>query len=443
MTMPNHFPGLRVPRGIVVVSDPGTVGSVSQKMAADARAALLAGRAIAPGKALTAIPEFSSPVWTRRIVPHETLQLIGEALTPVLTASAFELSRQWARFRYFWAFADVHNGDHRLRLSDEAYGLVDHHRTLSAEQLGIGIALQLADWLVRQRHRAEDVDVRWVDADVVLDRKSLDPQGTQPVKPASTQRRMRPDYFFTATDRATGRVTVYALEAKGTHTPRHWITQMAKGARQVAAVRVNNSAPTGLVFSTELSDTQIVVRALDPVGDEAWSGPAERGKGRVAHEDIELGLTIVDQPAAFRHSVVRAADASLLAFAGQHRTAAEALLRPSDPRHDMAPTRDAPLERTETPVGDVLYTSMSLPLGDRELRIRTGVAADVLTAARQDDPDIRAQRGADLGARLSQARTDTNDADLPGWVGGDDDGLVVEGVRPTGTYMRAEIAERH
>jgi hypothetical protein len=442
-TVPSHFPGLTIPREIRVVSDINTVASAKKKMAADGESARRAGRAVVPGKTLTTIPEFSSPAWSGRVVPQETLQLIGEALTPVLSSSAFDLSRQWARYRYFWAFADVENGDRRLRLSNEAYGLADHHRTLSAEQLGIGIALQLGDWLLRQRHRSQRVDVRWVDADVALDRGSLDPQGTFIVASApGAPKRMRPDYFFTVTDRSTGQVTVYALEVKGTHTPRHWMTQMAKGARQVAAVRINNSPPTGLVFSTELSDQQVIVRALDPAGDKAWSGHAERGDGRVAHEDVELGLTIVDQPAAFRHSVLRAADASLLAFAGQHRTAAATILPPSDPRRDIPQAGDVPLERAETPVGDVLFTRMSLPLGDHELRIRTGAAADVLMAARQDDPDVRAQHGEALEARLNRARTAVNDDGLPGWIEGDADGQVVEGIRPTGTYMRAEIAER-
>lgn len=171
-------------------------------------------------KPLSRVPAFDR--WRGYVRAFDMLQLLGQALTPMLPSGYFEASTRWAFYRYFWAFAPALPA-HPLRLSEEASRLVDHHRTLASEQLGIGATLLLARWLVQRRHPGAEVD--FADADFAVDRGSVDAAGTLIIGRVPTNRRMRPDYFFTARERSSGQVTVYAVEAKGTHTPRYYKTR--------------------------------------------------------------------------------------------------------------------------------------------------------------------------------------------------------------------------
>jgi hypothetical protein len=451
--MADRFPDLHLWHRLYVVSDATLARNVTVHAKDLDRKDQLDGKTIPPAKTLTAVQEFDGGgKWPGGLRPFSALQLLGQALTPTLSPRAFDVARRWAFYRYFWAFEPPTAANHWLRLSMPAMSLVDHHRTLSSEQLGVALALHLAEWLVLQRHPGEEV--AWVDADVALNRRSLDPHGTLHTTHAPG-RRMRPDYFFIAIDRSTGRVKVYSVEAKGTHLAGLWRSQMAKAARQVAAIGIRHTAmvgglrtehhlaPSGLIFSTTLDDRRIVMRALDPVGDETWEGPArarERGLGEpILRFDPESQATVVDQPDAFRHAVVQAADASLLTLAGQYRDAAEVLAEDDEDLPLMRAAGNVPLERGETPAGDVLFYTTSLPLGDATLTVRTGVSADVLNAVGRRDLDrIRLARSA-LRERLMLARGTYDDAADAGWVEGDDDGRYVEGVQPTGSYLRIAL----
>ena len=147
-------------------------------------------------KPLSRVPAFDR--WRGYVRAFDMLQLLGQALTPMLPSGYFEASTRWAFYRYFWAFAPALPA-HPLRLSEEASRLVD------------------------RRHPGAEVD--FADADFAVDRGSVDAAGTLIIGRVPTNRRMRPDYFFTARERSSGQVTVYAVEAKGTHTPRYYKTR--------------------------------------------------------------------------------------------------------------------------------------------------------------------------------------------------------------------------
>jgi hypothetical protein len=433
------FQHLAWERDLRLISDQFTVDEVNKCIAAEDKQAARDRRPLNAAKPdLAPIPELQPPGWTGRIIPWNTLHLLGEAMTPVLVEhGAFELARQWSFYRYFWAFADDPWSDRRLRLSDAAHALVDHHRTLSAEQLGVAFALQLGMRVVRERHRG--ADVQWVDADIAMDRGALDPHRRLAIT-RTASRRMRPDYFITARDRGTRNITVYAVEAKGTHGPGRWKKQMAKGARQLEGVQINHVAPTGLVFSTELNDRQIVVRAADPPGGEQWTGPvgprlADRD---VAFLDEETGVTHIAEPAAFRQMLLRSADANLLAFAGQRATAARVVLPEGDGRRERV--ANAPLEQDDTRFGRVAFTRTILPLGDEFLEVRTGALVEAIAAASSDDGD----ESADHRSRLAKMLVDDDGAavtadDVLVESGGES---VLETVRSSGTYLRATLTDR-
>src|SRR5438128_339458 len=98
---------------------------------------------VAPKPNLTPVAGLAG---TTQIRPGRLLMQLGKALTPKLPQTDFERSRRWAYYRYFWAFEAPVPGE-SLRLSEPAYNLSHHHRTLLSEQVGIALALELA-----QRH---------------------------------------------------------------------------------------------------------------------------------------------------------------------------------------------------------------------------------------------------------------------------------------------------
>lgn len=400
-------------------------------------------------KTLATVGEFTR--WGGSVRPAHILHLLGEALTPTLPAGEFEAADRWALYRYCWAFAPAVPGQ-PLRLSQAAHQLVDHHRTLAAEQLGIGTALRVGMWLVGQRHPGAIVD--YADADVAVDRGSVDLAGSRVLGRVPESRRMRPDYFLTATD-ATGTISVYALEAKGTHTPGHYVQQMKKGASQVAAITVNGNAPTGYVVSTELSAAAIVVRVLDPEDEpSAWSGPAADSAQATAEEGAliawsEEGGRMVSDPARLRRVVVDTARASLLAFAGQYATAAQRLPAAEEQPRDPVSLPDAPTVTIENSLGRFTVIEAELPLGERRVVIRAGLDAQALAALRAGDEARYAQRRQQLRAELSIDEPASESSDAAGSASTEADAWAVElnedqrairSLRAAGSYL--EVAAR-
>jgi hypothetical protein len=145
-------------------------------------------------------------------------------------------------------------------------------------------------------------------------------------------------------------------------------------------------------------------------------------------------------PDAFRHAILEAADASLLAFAGQHRDVATILEEDEGDRYATEVAGNAELERAETPVGDVAFYTTRLPLGEARLIVNAGAAADVLDAVGDRDR-VRAARAA-LEQRLAAARVGARepvDSGVESWVNANADGREIEGVQPTGSYFRLAL----
>jgi hypothetical protein len=396
-------------------------------LASGAGAATLANAPPIAPKSLRPVAELAR--WPGPVRPGELLHVLGEAFTPELPDSEFWTSAQWALYRYLWAFAPVSRAL-PLRLSDAAMRLVDHHRTLASEQLGIACALHVGLWVLAERHSGFAVD--WVDADMALDANQSTGAGLG-LTAVSKSRRMRPDYFLIAADPQTDTDYVYALECKGTHYPSTWKGQMKKGASQVGGVTVRGSPAPSLVVSTVLSDRAIEVRVLDPPGGDDWAGPPDFASEADAVGDVEPDrpLEITNMP-LFRGDLHRITDARRLAFAGQFGSAAEILperVRPVRLRGETA--GDAELEEFGTSLGTVSATRALLPLGDRALEVRTGLARDELEALREATPEERRRRRA---TRWAAAERDRDIASM-GRLRLDDDQRGIQSLRYDGTFL--------
>jgi hypothetical protein len=320
------------------------------------------------------------------VVPAEFLLQLGRAITPTALASTdFEESARWVFARYFWAFAARGLG---LRLSEPAGSLVDHHRTLLSEQLGIALALHLATWCLLRRYPGSTPT--WVDADLVLAGQASIPGAAVPVA-VSPGRRMRPDYFFGISHPGSARVDVVALEAKGTHHSAHHLRQLRTGASQVASIVFGNQPPPGLIFSTFLSEDRIVVRAVDPPADED-AAAGEIG-GKEAEEEYveqdEEGTRRVMAPEVFRRELFQFNASALLAYAGAYSAARRVIPVRIRRQLDIPYPQELerPPEQVESELGTFagIGTRLALRAG-RTLDIFSGIAVELVEPLQ--DPDL-------------------------------------------------------
>jgi hypothetical protein len=356
---------------------------------------------VAPKPNLTPVPALSGLANVR---PGRLLMQLGKALTPMLPQSDFERSRRWSYYRYFWAFAEPIPGT-PLRLSAPANGLRHHHRTLLSEQMGIALALELAQrYLTSQNVHGT---VFWTDGDFALD------AGVLPIAPgqaavlsnASTHK-MRPDYFFTSVDPA-GIASVWAVECKGSHSSTLWSSQLRTAASQVTNVLVDGSPPPGLLFATHLDRRGITVRALDPPS-ERWHGRYAREKGADPPFALESragrATYIVDEPEQFRADLALMNASAALSFAGAYGAAAEALPDYVKRGKELRPLGDEPRDQAVAFEREFVGTRSTLPVrSDLTVAVFTGVERSVYTAAIQRDIEQLMTRGRVTQEALEEA----------------------------------------
>ncbi len=331
----------------------------------------------------------------RHVVPAQMLLELAEASTPPLIPSGLrDLSLRWAWLRYCWAFEPPTGPNPTLKLSQAAWRLAQHHKQVSADQLGVGFALDMTRRALEIRYKA------WTkvhDADVVIDGGGLSAWGF------SHGTDLRPDYFievFTVPPpRAAMPYTkIFLLECKGTHSGIH-MRQLRKGLHQVMSVLDVNGKPLpSVVASTGFTKTRTTLRLIDPDDDaEGFVAMSADRDARARFTSHEGGGVIIQGAPELRRELAQLDQAQTLALAGLYSEAHRAL--PSRLRErDIAPARDELFD--QTPVARVAFgrpatgTELVLPLvGGRELRVACVVDNEVLTAARTQGPvDMRRAR---------------------------------------------------
>lgn len=149
--------------------------------------------------------------------PHDVLLAMGRATAAIFspTKALFEVSAQWAIFRWFWAFEPTKPA---VELSSVEEEIRNHHRTAFSEAAGLAVGLLVTEHLAG--HAAPPGI--WTGGPLLVDVDSHVGSGT------------RPDLvvFFGAPG------GTYVLEAKGNSQGRaRSVAQLAKGIPQVQAAQ--------------------------------------------------------------------------------------------------------------------------------------------------------------------------------------------------------------
>jgi len=319
----------------------------------------------------------------QQVVPAQLLLELAEASTPPLIPSGMrDVSLRWAWLRYCWAFEPPNGPRPRLRLSQAAWRLAQHHKQVSADQLGVGFALDMTRRALKIRYNA------WTkvhDADVVIDGGGLSAWGF------GHGTELRPGYFievFAVPPPQVGMPysKVYLLECKGTHSGIH-MSQLRKGLRQVMSVVDDEKEPLpSIVSSTGFTKTLTTLRIIDPDDDaDGFVAMSADRDARARFTPHEGGGIVIDGAAELRRELAQLDQAQTLAFAGLYAQAHEALPPRLRERGPM-PVSDEPSDWTlvtRAAFGRrAAGTEFVLPLvSGRQLRAACAVDNEILAAA--------------------------------------------------------------
>lgn len=399
-------------------------------------------------KAVTPVNRFTGGVGVP-MRPGVALARLGELTTPPLGVSTFWLASRWSWVRYFWAFEGRVAGS-SLRLSAPAMGLVEHHRQLFSEQIGVALGLEavLRHLLAGQ---PAGTTVEPVDADQALADQQVGGFGVAAVKEAG---KSRPDYFAVRRQ-PCGLVDVFAIECKGTFAAKATCRRLAKAATQLETVVLGDpvppggpvppvpagaAAPTGYITSAALNDKEIRVELFDPPGDDRWRGRAaprsERMREQRLVRRVDPDRDVVENPERFRRRLLDLVEMRQLAVAGRADAFTE--------RAEQMGVGERPMVRAGTyepyhdpDFGDFDGSTLRLPLEDGAvLAVFLGTRRDRADAlARDDETAIEA-----AGQRWTADRGPSEDDGAV--IRGDGDGYVgtITVARADGQLLRADIA---
>lgn len=429
--------GLGVPGSFGVVSDQDLADDVQKKAQERVQKKLPGAAAAATVRPVRQLEELNGSRFPVR--PCDLLHGLGKttsALPGLRLAGAggmpglmaLRTSSQWAILRYLWAFADRRP---RLGLSDLAAHVRFRQRALLSEQFGIAIATDLVERVLLPGPGEV------VDADAV----QYDPYLGGPLASLGDH---KPDYFWYV--HQDGKVTdVLVVEVKGNSGRRRdTVDQLASGVAQVLVpARVAGARTRRLVIGTCLGGDKITASAVEvdePARDVRQDaveylvtearGPSTartRDAGKVdTAEALDLAapprhapevepppLPPLPEPWEARIRVAdlpdEAASDAVLAEVGNFDSAR--LFAFAGLPVSLQRLREAPGELTEAALAletveadDVAYrcSSVPVPLGTQQLTLRTGVAVDLLRAARSAGAPATTGRAA-FRARLAAA----------------------------------------
>ena len=349
-----------------------------------------------------------SQEWTVRAI--DLLHKIGYLTTPSQVNMA-QLSASWATRRYFWAVADpgqVAVSD--LRLSSDARAMDFHQKTLLSDEFGIGMAgLLVEDFFGTDSF--SDVSVALGDPAMFQD--------------IAQQGDAQPDYLMWA---EPGNAPYYLVECKGTQSDRNTsYDQLRRGLEQVRTIQLGPGPRQllTLVLATCLLDDRTEVLVLDPPSDGNGESKKKRSKSKSSPREFR-----VPDRKAFHQRAIVAQESQLLKWAGQYRTASAQDLKLGRTTPEGVALVDAPLETKETNFGEFRGRSQPLfpDLGNRNLRIFTGVEAQLLESIRREPADVGPADEEGGNPRRHIARVPREQ--LPGTVsiGSDGSCMIVEGI---------------
>jgi hypothetical protein len=396
---------------VSVESSPQLVQNVNRKMARR-RAILQAKQVAVPvSKNATVIPALAGRRnWNIRAI--DLLRKIGYLTTPSWVNMA-QLSASWATRRYFWAVADPGQGApavSEFRLSSDARAMDFHQKTLLSDEFGIGMAGLLVESFF-------ETDA-FSDVSVALG----DPVAFQDIV---QEGEAQPDYLMWA---EAGNTPYYLVECKGCQTNKNTsYDQLRRGLEQVRTIQLGpgpRQLLTLVIATCLLGDrTEILVLDPPPGGDDK----SKREKSKAKSREREFR---VEDRKIFHQRAVIAQESQLLKWAGQYRTASAQDLKLGRSAPEGAALVDVPLETKETAFGEFRGRSQPLfpELGDGNLRIFTGVEAELLESIRQEPTELQPLE--EQGVHPRKHIDAGAGRELPGTISIGNDGscMIVEGV---------------
>jgi hypothetical protein len=132
-------------------------------------------------------------------------------------------------------------------------------------------------------------------------------------------------------------------------------------------------------------DETTEVLVLDPPPENDSESQKKKSKAKSSQREFR-----VEDRKIFHQRAVIAQESQLLKWAGQYRTASAQDVKLGRTAPEGAALVDVPLETKETAFGEFRGRSQSLfpELGDRNLRIFTGVEAELLESIKREPGDV-------------------------------------------------------
>jgi hypothetical protein len=191
----------------------------------------------------------------------DVLLRLTQATRPKYQADVYDVHAHWGLLRYLGVFDRrwSASGDH-VHLSDAGRRVVGNQRRVLSEELGIGLAVLLAEsW--SKSLSGSSATPRVVDIDVALEDETINVGGL--IKTVQQVGSRRPDYLMLADDSTRrDRFRVSVLESKGTKSKPNRLHQLACASLQLTGVQVGGRVPPGLAVSTVLGDGAVAYSAL-------------------------------------------------------------------------------------------------------------------------------------------------------------------------------------
>lgn len=337
------------------------------------------------GQPKQAVPPVITPSRTVSLTAADLLLALGKITTPRVQ-NIVDLSNLWAYFRYTWAF-DPDLGFGNLRLSQDAWDIDFHQKTLMSDEMGVGFTA----FLMENFYNAPSP----MDVEVVLRNQSI------PRLQRLSVRSPLPDYLFRDLQG-----NYYVVECKGTRQSRTpMLKQLRRGLEQVPClIFPSGQQPVRLVIGARLSKRTIEVYIIDPpaIADEF----SENGKKKQQ-------IYIVKDIEQFEKDVESMRRANLFLFVGVTGKAIEALPHIEEKEKlSRGPIIKEPQARVQSEeIGqEFLGTRQPIKIssGNERVTIFQGISAEVYHNIEENDLSSAEDAGLEIYKRAKDISRETN-----------------------------------
>lgn len=340
------------------------------------------------GQSKQAQPPAIIPSRTVTLTVADLLLSLGKITTPRVQ-NIVDLSNLWAYFRYTWAF-DPDLGFGNMRLSEDAWEIDFHQKTLMSDDMGVGFTA----FLMENYYNAPSS----TDVEVALRNQRI------PRLQRQSPRSPLPDYLFQDIQG-----NYYVVECKGTRQSRKpMLKQIRRGLEQVPSlIFPSGQQPVRLVIGARLSKQAIEVYIVDPPASKDEFNEKGKNKQPVYDiKDVEL----------FEKDVQSVRRANLFLFAGvtgkaidayPHEKEKEKLKRSPLVQEPPTSIRSAELEK------NFVGTSQPIKLstGGEKVSVFQGVSERVYHAIEENDISSAAISGFEIyqdAQKISHEKTRDN-----------------------------------